>query len=30
MTLMRIGNQKVTVNNKIRAAQKKFMLGPVK
>ena len=30
MTLMRIGNKKVTVKNKIRAIEQKFVLGPVK
>ena len=30
MTLMRIGNHKTTINNKVRALEKKFMVDPVK
>ena len=29
MILMRIGNQKATINNKVRAVEQKFILDPV-
>ena len=30
MILMKTGNQKVTINNKVRAIEQKFMLDPVR
>ena len=30
MILMRIENQKTTINNKVRATEQKFVLDPVK
>ena len=30
MILMTVGNQKTTINNKVRAIEQKFVLDPVK